>query len=46
MALMMKQAAESGIPGDVPAFILNLMNKGIEAGYGEEQVGALIKAMR
>ncbi|WP_436488402.1 NAD(P)-dependent oxidoreductase [Chitinophaga sp. ARDCPP14] len=46
MTLMMKQAAESGIPGDVPAFILNLMNKGIKAGYGEEQVGALIKAMR
>lgn len=46
IALMVKQAAESGIPGEVPAFILNLMNKGIKAGYGEEQLGALIKAMR
>lgn len=46
IALMVKQAAESGIPGEVPGFILQLMNKGIKAGYGEEQLGALIKVMR
>ncbi|WP_142682897.1 imine reductase family protein [Chitinophaga polysaccharea] len=46
LALMVKQAAESGITGEVPGFILQLMNRGIKAGYGEEQLGALIKVMR
>jgi 3-hydroxyisobutyrate dehydrogenase-like beta-hydroxyacid dehydrogenase len=46
MDLMIKQAREAGITEEVPAFLQHLMNKGIKAGYGEEQLGALIKAMR
>lgn len=46
MDLMVKQAREAGITAEVPHFLQQLMNKGIKAGYGEEQLGALIKAMR
>lgn len=46
MDLMIKQAQEAGITAEVPNFLQQLMNKGIKAGYGEEQLGALIKAMR
>lgn len=44
--LMAKQAREAGITAEVPHFLQQLLNKGIKAGYGEEQLGALIKAMR
>jgi 3-hydroxyisobutyrate dehydrogenase-like beta-hydroxyacid dehydrogenase len=44
--LMVKQAREAGITAEVPNFLQQLLNKGVKAGYGEEQLGALIKAMR
>jgi len=44
--LMVKQAREAGITAEVPNFLQQLMNKGVKAGYGEEQLGALIKTMR
>ncbi|MBS0032163.1 NAD(P)-dependent oxidoreductase [Chitinophaga sp. 22321] len=46
MALMVRQAKEAGITNEVPQFLHQLLHKGIKAGYGEEQLGALIKAMR
>lgn len=46
MALMVRQAKEAGITDEVPSFLHRLLDKGIRAGYGDEQPGAVIKAMR
>jgi 3-hydroxyisobutyrate dehydrogenase-like beta-hydroxyacid dehydrogenase len=44
--LFMKQAREAGINSEFPTFGLGLFKKAMAAGYGEEEVAALIKVLR
>jgi 3-hydroxyisobutyrate dehydrogenase-like beta-hydroxyacid dehydrogenase len=44
--LFVKQAREAGINSEFPTFGLGLFKKAIAAGYGEEEVAALIKVLR
>ncbi|OAB36849.1 3-hydroxyisobutyrate dehydrogenase [Paenibacillus macquariensis subsp. defensor] len=44
--LLMEQACEAGINNQFPVFINSLFKKALDAGYGDEEVGALIKVMR
>ncbi|KAL1915159.1 uncharacterized protein VTP21DRAFT_7640 [Calcarisporiella thermophila] len=44
--LIVKQAREAGINSDIPTFVLRLFRKALEAGYGELEIGALIKVLR
>lgn len=44
--LLMEQAREAGITNEFPAFAHGLFKKAVDAGYGHEEVGALIKVMR
>jgi len=44
--LLMKQAREAGITNEFPAFAHGLFKKAVDAGFGHEEVGALIKVMR
>jgi len=44
--LLIRQAKEAGINAEIPAFELQLFNKGRDAGYGNDKLGALIKTLR
>ncbi|MBA3319825.1 MAG: NAD(P)-dependent oxidoreductase [Pyrinomonadaceae bacterium] len=44
--LFMKHAGEAGINSEFPTFGLGLFKKAMAAGYGEEEVAALIKVLR
>jgi 3-hydroxyisobutyrate dehydrogenase-like beta-hydroxyacid dehydrogenase len=44
--LLLKQAKEANIDGSIPAFMLQLFKQGVNAGFGDEQVGALMKVLR
>ncbi|WP_010500344.1 NAD(P)-dependent oxidoreductase [Paenibacillus elgii] len=44
--LLMEQAREAGMNNKFPAFAQSLFKKAVDAGYGEEEVAALIKIMR
>ncbi|AJS59902.1 NAD(P)-dependent oxidoreductase [Paenibacillus sp. IHBB 10380] len=44
--LLMEQAREAGINNAFPVFAESLFKRALDAGYGEEEVGALIKVMR
>jgi 3-hydroxyisobutyrate dehydrogenase-like beta-hydroxyacid dehydrogenase len=44
--LFAKQAREAGINADFPMFGLGLFRKAMTAGYGEEEVAAVIKVLR
>jgi 3-hydroxyisobutyrate dehydrogenase-like beta-hydroxyacid dehydrogenase len=44
--LFVKQAREAGINAEFPNFSFGLFQKAIAAGYGEEELGAVIKVMR
>jgi 3-hydroxyisobutyrate dehydrogenase-like beta-hydroxyacid dehydrogenase len=46
MELAVKQARESQINTDFPAFASAMFKKGVVAGYGEEKQAALIKVLR
>ena len=41
-----RQARDAGINGEVPDFISSLFHRAIKAGYGAEDVGAIIKVLR
>jgi len=41
-----QQARDSDINGEVPAFLASLFKRGLAAGYGEEDMTALIKVLR
>lgn len=41
-----QQAQESSVNSEFPDFVVSLFGKGMAAGYGDEDVGALIKALR
>jgi 3-hydroxyisobutyrate dehydrogenase-like beta-hydroxyacid dehydrogenase len=44
--LIMKQAREAGINSEIPKFTGELFRKALSAGYGDEEVAALIKVLR
>lgn len=44
--LLMEQAHEAGINNAFPVFAQGLFKKALDAGYGHEELGALIKVMR
>ncbi len=44
--LFVKQAQETGINSEFPTFGLGLFRKAMAAGYGEEEVAAVIKVLR
>lgn len=44
--LLIRQAKEAGINAEIPTFELQLFNKGRDAGYGNDRLGALIKTLR
>ncbi|UUZ90093.1 hypothetical protein LJK87_29385 [Paenibacillus sp. P25] len=44
--LFMQQAREAGINSEFPAFAQKLFQKALDAGYGDEELGALIKVLR
>lgn len=44
--LLMEQAREAGINNAFPVFAQGLFKKALDAGYGHEELGALIKVMR
>ncbi|KOS62961.1 NAD(P)-dependent oxidoreductase [Lysinibacillus agricola] len=44
--LFMEQAREAGINNEFPNFAHGLFKKALDAGYGNEELGALIKVMR
>lgn len=44
--LLMEQAREAGINNEFPVFAQGLFKKAMDAGYGHEELGALIKVMR
>ncbi|TKH45420.1 3-hydroxyisobutyrate dehydrogenase [Paenibacillus terrae] len=44
--LLMEQAREAGMNNEFPVFAQSLFKKALDAGYGEEEVCALIKVMR
>jgi 3-hydroxyisobutyrate dehydrogenase-like beta-hydroxyacid dehydrogenase len=44
--LLIRQAKEAGINAEIPSFELQLFNKGRDAGYGNDKLGALIKTLR
>jgi 3-hydroxyisobutyrate dehydrogenase-like beta-hydroxyacid dehydrogenase len=44
--LFVKQAREAGINSEFPTFGLGLFKKAMAAGYGEEEVAAVIKVLR
>jgi 3-hydroxyisobutyrate dehydrogenase-like beta-hydroxyacid dehydrogenase len=41
-----QQARDSDINGEAPAFLASLFKRGLAAGYGEEDMTALIKVLR
>ncbi|WP_281933231.1 hypothetical protein [Paenibacillus tyrfis] len=43
---LVQRARESGIHGEFPANALPLFAKAVEAGYGNEEVSAIIKVLR
>ncbi|WGV59285.1 NAD(P)-binding domain-containing protein [Brevibacillus brevis] len=44
--LLMEQAREAGINNEFPLFAQGLFKKALDAGYGHEELSALIKVMR
>ncbi|MBB6674338.1 NAD(P)-dependent oxidoreductase [Cohnella nanjingensis] len=44
--LFIEQAREAGINAEFPAFALGLFQQALDAGYGNEELGALIKVLR
>ncbi|UNK16124.1 NAD(P)-binding domain-containing protein [Paenibacillus sp. N3/727] len=44
--LLMEQAREAGINNEFPVFAQGLFKKALDSGYGQEELGALIKVMR
>lgn len=44
--LLMEQAREAGINKEFPMFAHGLFKKALNAGYGHEELGALIKVLR
>ncbi|WP_028544593.1 NAD(P)-dependent oxidoreductase [Paenibacillus taiwanensis] len=46
VGLLMEQAREAGINDAFPVFAQGLFKKALDAGYGHEELGALIKVMR
>ncbi|KAL1914155.1 uncharacterized protein VTP21DRAFT_10812 [Calcarisporiella thermophila] len=44
--LIKKQAQEAKINSEVPTFIQGIFKKALAAGYGDEEVGAVIKVLR
>jgi 3-hydroxyisobutyrate dehydrogenase-like beta-hydroxyacid dehydrogenase len=44
--LLLEQAGESGIAKDWPEFGAKLFQKALDAGYGNEQVAAVVKIIR
>ena len=45
-ARMVEQAAEGQINAEVPRFLSGFFSKGMAAGYGQAEVGAMIKVLR
>lgn len=45
MILLKKHAEETGINAEIPTFIKSIFDRAIAAGYGNEQVGAMIKVL-
>ncbi|MDF2962147.1 MAG: 3-hydroxyisobutyrate dehydrogenase [Paenibacillus sp.] len=46
VGLFLEQAREAGINNEFPTFAMGLFKKALDAGYGNEELGALIKVMR
>ncbi|KAK9762913.1 hypothetical protein K7432_010875 [Basidiobolus ranarum] len=46
VGLLIKQAQEAGINSSIPTFAHDLFKKAMDAGYGDEEFGALIKVLR
>jgi 3-hydroxyisobutyrate dehydrogenase-like beta-hydroxyacid dehydrogenase len=44
--LFVEQAREAGINAEFPTFALGLFQKALDAGFGNEELGALIKVLR
>ncbi|KZE75884.1 3-hydroxyisobutyrate dehydrogenase [Paenibacillus elgii] len=44
--LFLEQAREAGINSEFPTFAMGLFKKALDAGYGNEELGALIKVLR
>lgn len=44
--LFVEQAREAGINAEFPTFALGLFQKALDAGYGNEELGALVKVLR
>lgn len=44
--LIRKQASEAGINSEIPDYIARQFEQGVQAGYGEEDVAAVIKILR
>ncbi|MCZ8520952.1 MULTISPECIES: NAD(P)-dependent oxidoreductase [Paenibacillus] len=44
--LLQEQARDAGINGEFPDFAMGLFRRAADAGYGEEELGALIKILR
>ncbi|HVI45756.1 MAG TPA: NAD(P)-binding domain-containing protein [Chitinophaga sp.] len=45
MDLFLRQAQETGINADIPAFIKSIFKRGQDAGYGSEQLAAVFKVL-
>ena len=46
VGLLMEQAREKKMNNEFPLFMQNMFNKAIDAGYGEQDIAALVKVMR
>jgi 3-hydroxyisobutyrate dehydrogenase-like beta-hydroxyacid dehydrogenase len=46
MSLWVEQCKERGINSEFPAFISGWLQRGMDAGYGDEEISALIKLLR
>ncbi|MGE7825467.1 NAD(P)-dependent oxidoreductase [Paenibacillus sp. NPDC093718] len=44
--MFVEQAREAGINAEFPTFALGLFQKAVDAGYGNEELGALVKVLR
>ena len=42
----MEQARDAGINGEFPDFAANILSRAMHAGYGSEDVAALVKVLR
>jgi hypothetical protein len=46
MHLWVEQCEERGVNEELPAFIDGWLQRGMAAGYGDEEISALIKLLR